>query len=256
METPLRDGDILRISAIVQQFDETVILRGNVANPGRYRWTPGMRISDLIPDKDSLQTRGYWQRRIALGLPAPEYTPLFSAYRANLPSPSWQNATGTATGQAPERQQLCHRHFLGGNEMRSQPNGLPSRGRPRSPDRRIRFSGDQANSFQSNYQHAMRPARRRIRANPLQIFAISLREIAFRKANFPSRMRFFASPPVLTGAMLSLNGRIPHTLATSLIPFSLGQAVSTTMILRIWLEPGDVVTVFSTADIHVPQAQR
>ena len=30
METPLRDGDILRISAIVQQFDLTVILRGNV----------------------------------------------------------------------------------------------------------------------------------------------------------------------------------------------------------------------------------
>ncbi len=76
MDTPLRDGDILRIPAMVQQFERTVILRGNVANPGRYRWTPGMRISDLIPDKDSLQTRGYWQRRIALGLPAPEYTPL------------------------------------------------------------------------------------------------------------------------------------------------------------------------------------
>ena len=93
MDTPLRDGDILRIPAMVQQFERTVILRGNVANPGRYRWTPGMRILDLIPDKDSLQTRGYWQRRIALGLPAPEYTPLFSAYRANLPSPFQENTS-------------------------------------------------------------------------------------------------------------------------------------------------------------------
>ena len=91
LTTPLRDGDILRIPAMVQQFERTVTLRGNVANPGRYRWTPGMRILDLIPDKESLQTRGYWQRRIALGLPAPEYTPLFSAYRANLPNPFEEN---------------------------------------------------------------------------------------------------------------------------------------------------------------------
>ena len=47
MDTPLRDGDILRIPAMVQQFERTVILRGNVANPGRYRWTPGMRILGL-----------------------------------------------------------------------------------------------------------------------------------------------------------------------------------------------------------------
>jgi polysaccharide export outer membrane protein len=79
LETRLRDGDILRIPSIVLRFDRTVTLRGNVANPGRYAWHSGMHITDLIPDKQSLETRDYWQHRIALGLPAPEYTPLTAA---------------------------------------------------------------------------------------------------------------------------------------------------------------------------------
>ena len=57
--------------------------------------------------------------------------------------------------------------------------------------------------------------------------------------------------------MLSLNGQIPHTLETSLIPFTLGKAVlDHDESQNLPLQPGDVVTVFSTADIRVPQAQR
>src|SRR6185437_14792373 len=99
LKTPMRDGDILRIPAMVQRFDNTVTLRGNVANPGRYRWSQGMRILDLIPDQAALETRGYWQRRIALGLPAPEYMPLMTAYRANLSNPA--NQTSEANGAQP-----------------------------------------------------------------------------------------------------------------------------------------------------------
>ena len=55
------------------QVQKTVILRGNTANPGRFAWHEGMRISDLIPDKDSLLTRNYWWRRAQLGLPTPEF---------------------------------------------------------------------------------------------------------------------------------------------------------------------------------------
>ena len=32
-------------------------LRGNVVNPGRYPWKPGMRVRDLIPDAQALLTR-------------------------------------------------------------------------------------------------------------------------------------------------------------------------------------------------------
>ncbi len=70
----LADGDIVRIDPIASSYRDTVTLRGSIANPGRFRWRPGMRLSDLIPDRDALVTRGYWWRRTQLGLPAPEFT--------------------------------------------------------------------------------------------------------------------------------------------------------------------------------------
>jgi len=36
------------------KFENSVTLRGNVAQPGRYPWRTGMRISDLIPNRGSL----------------------------------------------------------------------------------------------------------------------------------------------------------------------------------------------------------
>ena len=63
---PLKDGDIVRVFSIVPRFVDTVTLRGNVANPGRYPWKPGMRIRDLIPDAQALLTRRYWRDRASL----------------------------------------------------------------------------------------------------------------------------------------------------------------------------------------------
>jgi len=70
---PVADGDIIRVYSIVPKYDKTVTLRGNTANPGRFAWHEGMRVSDLIPDKESLLTRNYWWRRAQMGLPAPEF---------------------------------------------------------------------------------------------------------------------------------------------------------------------------------------
>jgi polysaccharide biosynthesis/export protein len=62
----VKDGDVIRILSIVPRFDNAVTLRGNVANPGRYPWHAGMRIRDLIPNKEILLTRSYWQSENAL----------------------------------------------------------------------------------------------------------------------------------------------------------------------------------------------
>jgi len=72
LATQLADGDIVRINSIASNYRETVTLRGSVANPGRFLWHDGMRLSDLMPDKDSLVSRDYWWRRTQLGLPAPK----------------------------------------------------------------------------------------------------------------------------------------------------------------------------------------
>ncbi len=67
LQTELQNGDIIRILPMVQRFQNTVTLRGNVADPGRFDWREGMRLSDLIPDKESLLTRDYWREHNSLG---------------------------------------------------------------------------------------------------------------------------------------------------------------------------------------------
>jgi polysaccharide biosynthesis/export protein len=76
MATALADGDIVRIDPILPDFRQTVTLRGAVANPGRFRWHEGMRLSELMPERDALVKRDYWWRRTQLGLPAPEFATL------------------------------------------------------------------------------------------------------------------------------------------------------------------------------------
>lgn len=60
LQRPLKDGDLLRIFPLSPKFDNAVTLRGNVAQAGRYLWKDGMRVSDLIPSRDFLITRDYW----------------------------------------------------------------------------------------------------------------------------------------------------------------------------------------------------
>lgn len=62
-DTPLRDGDMLTFFGVAPQFANAVTLRGNVASPLRYPYTAGMRISQLIPDRDALITPDYYIRK-------------------------------------------------------------------------------------------------------------------------------------------------------------------------------------------------
>jgi len=94
LATPLADGDLVRVYPIAPIYRKTVIIRGNTANPGRYAWHPGMRVSDLIPDEESLITRNYWWKRSQLGLPGPEQAD------ASSPSGSTQNQSLSAQQRA------------------------------------------------------------------------------------------------------------------------------------------------------------
>jgi protein involved in polysaccharide export with SLBB domain len=63
---PLANGDVVSIGSILDRYRDAVTLRGNVAYPGRYVWRPGLRIRDVVPDKDALITREYYRRRNSL----------------------------------------------------------------------------------------------------------------------------------------------------------------------------------------------
>lgn len=60
---PIHDGDLVTVYSISSRFDNAVTLRGNIAIPGRHPWKEGMRVSDVIPDKDALLSDTYWRKQ-------------------------------------------------------------------------------------------------------------------------------------------------------------------------------------------------
>jgi protein involved in polysaccharide export with SLBB domain len=63
LKRQLKNGDVLRITPIMAEFSNAVVLRGNVNQPMRAPFRAGMRVSDLIPGRDYLISRKSVQRR-------------------------------------------------------------------------------------------------------------------------------------------------------------------------------------------------
>ena len=101
MKRQLRDGDIVRIFPISPKIEDAVTLRGNVAQPGHYAWRDGMRISDLIPTRDTLITREYWNRQNVL-VPAAGGDPFTTRQEQRLLDEK-QRARDQAQGDTVER---------------------------------------------------------------------------------------------------------------------------------------------------------
>jgi polysaccharide export outer membrane protein len=52
----LRDGDTVRVPAIRPILEDSVTVQGHVHRPGEYQFKPGMRIVDVLPSLDELQS--------------------------------------------------------------------------------------------------------------------------------------------------------------------------------------------------------
>lgn len=63
LQLPLQDGDVVTLLPISPAFENAVTLHGAVAQPLRHPWTAGMRIQDLIPDREALITADYYKRQ-------------------------------------------------------------------------------------------------------------------------------------------------------------------------------------------------
>jgi protein involved in polysaccharide export with SLBB domain len=55
--TALKNGDVLTVQSIVPELGNAVTLRGHVAQPIRLPWRQGLRIRDLIPNREALINR-------------------------------------------------------------------------------------------------------------------------------------------------------------------------------------------------------
>ena len=212
LAAPLADGDILRIYSILPAYQKTVTLRGFVANPGRFGWHPGMRLSELIPDRDSLVGRDYWWKRNHLGLPAPEFEPTISTIGKDQRTPE-SNPNGFTASVTPDTLTSA----LEPVDQRDAANNNANQGETRS-------SGSIA-SQTSTQGSAGRPRR-----NTVQL---STPEINWDYAAIER-----VDPETLKTSL------IPFELGKLVIDHDASQ--------DLILQPGDTITIFSQDDIRVP----
>lgn len=96
----LRDGDVLTLLAISPKFANAVTLKGHVAQPLRYPWRPGMRIRDLIPDREALISPEFYRRKNLL-VQALEEEPTQSDPDGRTPQATPTTGLPAATGTGP-----------------------------------------------------------------------------------------------------------------------------------------------------------
>jgi protein involved in polysaccharide export with SLBB domain len=245
----LRTADIVRVRAQAPRFEKTVTLRGNVATPGRFAWKEGMRIRDVIPNKEALLTPDYWLRREQLGLPVADFQPMMPPLKTETPPnqpgqivnrpamPQDEQTMNSGlfpqlTAGVPEDNNTPH----GGNAEQiqslaaSNDQGVGTKGE--QPGKLAQFSGSSHETLGSGPHLVTTP-------------------------RFPIETQVVRVSPDIHWSYAVVERVDSKTLATRLLPFDLGAAVlGGDENANLALEPGDVITIFSDADIRVPRAQQ
>ncbi len=287
----MRDGDILRVTSISPRFTQTVTIRGNVADPGRFGWREGMKLSDLIPDTASLVTRNYWERRNRSGIPSPDFEP-DASQQFDLQQRNYQQANQNANLQNSQYGTNLNQRTQGQTGQSLVPlNGSPAyqqtnqSGTVNGQDT-FQQLASQTGGTGSDSGTQLNPNLPDCPASVLAPNAIAGQQVSNLVPGVSCNIRTY----VLGGTTLAdQQGRTytentagadrindvrlpapdidwsyavierldPKTFQTTLVPFDLGKlALSHDPSQDLTLEPGDIITVFSQADIRVPLAQQ
>ena len=235
---PVKDGDIVRIFSIVPRFEDTVTLRGNVANPGRYPWKPGMRVRDLIPNAQALLTRRYWRNRAAIVNGRSTEYPVVPASRPQSQTGNQQPGSGGAStngnaatnapsfNEAPEGMGTLAAAEAANSQTQQNPpaNGSSPTGEASLASRQ----GSQTSGGSTN-------------PNTVRDVAEDVRRYA-PEINWDYAIIQRVNPQDLTSKLIWMNPR------KAILE---GDEQN-----NLELQPGDIVTIFSQRDISVPQADR
>lgn len=219
----VRDGDLLTVYSLVPRFDDAVTLRGNVAQPGRFPWREGMRVRDLIPNKEALLSREYLLKRNQIVGVEEGVSRLLRQ----------QESAGTqlGIGDLAERALRDESNLTIGETIRrrqveEQADKLAPRIRPGAPE---------AGSAQ-----AVQAPQRQPETEPTRLV---------------NQIR--TSPDEVNWNYAVIERIRPDDLGTTLLPFNLGKAVlENDPQQNLALQPGDVVTVFSKGDLQVPASKQ
>jgi protein involved in polysaccharide export with SLBB domain len=218
VRTLLRDGDIVTLLEISPQFANAVTLKGHVAQPLRYPYKPGMRISDLIPDKDALISPDFYRRKNLL-------VQVIEDDKEDVIRDRKNGASNRNGGGVDDRSSDRNGNWDDANRTNSS-------------------SADRANTRDD----ATRTTRTTRRASERE----EDRAVVARAKKAPAALF-----DELNWDYAVIERLDQKDLTTRVIPFNLGRAVlHHDADQDIELLPGDVVTVYSQKDMRVPVARQ
>ncbi len=229
----LRDGDVLTLLAISPQFANAVTLRGHVAQPLRYPHRPGMRITDLIPDKEALISPDFYRRKNLL----------VQVIEDDV-EPRGDGVARFARGERDANGRLRD----GAYERGGEDTGLPRTER----ERERAYADARLSGARTDRRDDPRGERTRESSRKGGTAGIDRR--------FDDDERRRAPGPLFDElnwdyAVIERLNR--QELRTQIIPFNLGRAVlQGDPSQNLELLPGDVVTVYSQKDVRVPVARQ
>jgi len=219
-ERPVKDGDLLRVFPLSPKFANAITLRGNVAEPGLYPWKEGMRVSDLIPSRAALITRNYWNGQNHLVRPAP-VRPFANSSEEAIGT---QAMEGVSSGQA---------DFAGSQRQQMAGSQNQEMQRNRDSNGPLNQNGDTFN--QNNDAGASQGINEREGGKSRAVTSIG------------------KNSAEINWEYALIERLDERDLSTQLIPFRLASAIDDpASAANQVLKPGDVVTIFSRADLELP----
>jgi len=273
----LRNGDVLLANHMTAAFEQSVTIRGNLANPGKFPWHPGMHLSEIIPDRQSLLTNDYWNERNRAGLPTPLFQPLAPRQNGNDYGRTQQQGYGTGTGSYGNRTASYGRNSLNGYQNLDgyqntdelplvNPNGTPYPDPSEIDSSQYPNASGRGSIAGSTSNDAdLSAARASASGNGAEQDSLSRGTLADQQQAAESsslatrgrRTDIKIPAPEIDWSFATIERLDPETLRNSLVPFNLGRLVQmhdTSQDLE--LHAGDVVTILSQTDIHVPQDEQ
>lgn len=236
---PLRDGDVITLLPMSPAFGNAVTLQGAVAQPLRHAFTPGMRVQDLIPDREALIAPDFYKRRNQLvqnrvaTLKAQGFTPeqIQALERAQQLPDDISLTTEIITRNPLFGQQTQPPSSAVNPANAQQPNSAPGNN-----------TANNAGSNTGNNSAATTPEQEQQ--------ALREREAKSQRSTL-DRVRGFTEQINWDYAVIERLNKAE--LRTQLIPFNLGKAiVQKDPAHNLELQPGDVITIMSSADLRLP----
>jgi len=259
LQKQLQDGDVLTLLPISPAFSNAVTLRGAVAQPLRYAYTPGMRIRDLIPDRDALISPDFYRRKNLLVQVIEEDESGRPLNRNDRDRYDRQDRADRYDRSNTNNNNSNNRNDSD-NRSSGQRNGATAYGAPtdnldgRDPQRQASQAYDRDGMSSSNMGDTSRSS------NGSQRYDREDRDDNNERSRYSTNTRQRIAPPLFDAVNwdYAVIERLNKAdLSTQVIPFNLGKAVlHGDETNNLELQAGDVVTVYSQKELRVPVSRQ